>query len=607
MCSEKSGLLEALALVDIEYDAEQDLDVPKIQGRKPFGTLIPLSKDEVSHLESMRDVVDRYIRQQGHAHPLCLAVFGPPGSGKSFAVKQIQKELETHPDIKLSRTTINLTQLSSPAELTAALAAASKAKGSVPIIFFDEFDTTRNGAPYGWLSSFLAPMHEGEFLHNGENVELKKAIYVFAGGTASTKDEFISFQSDLEFRRAKGPDFISRLRGFLDVAGPNENPRESRRALILRRELHERVKRNGSGKFRVERSLLEAFLGAGRYLHGARSIAALIELIELKAETLGWDVLPERHLLAMQVDRGPLDPRAIGGSIALSGFASADNTKSKAQDIDKCWKLVANGLWTEGATLAYAGRWRGHGVDLSQLLIDELSLLPPELSRDEEPCPRFRSFLKESDSESRTEVNRVLGKLDDQKRRLIKLVDEKYLDEDEKDWGQDCWKTRAIERFRRRLAVSEASVARFVIGGNPNTGDDRPSGVVEETIQSLALRRPIYLAGGFGGATYDLGVVLGLSSIRTGAIPYSLWDNLGSDKRRWLKEIEDRLRPPPLTSLPVLPDDQVAFLREHALGGPRWPENGLSPEENRKLFRSDDAETVRDLTIQGLRCVFSGR
>src|SRR5262249_13344463 len=155
----------------------------------------------------------------------------------------------------------------------------------------------------------------------------------------------------------------------------------------------------------------------GRYLHGARSIAALIEPIDLKedidlkAETLGWEVLPQEHLLAMQVDRGPLDPRAIGGSIGLSGFASADNTKSKAQDIDKCWKLVANGLWTEGATLAYAGRWREHGVDLAQLLINELSSLPSELIRDEEPYPRFRSFLKEADAESRTEAAIVLGKL----------------------------------------------------------------------------------------------------------------------------------------------------------------------------------------------------
>jgi hypothetical protein len=119
------------------------------------------------------------------------------------------------------------------------------------------------------------------------------------------------------------------------------------RALILRSELKKRVKRHGCGKFRVEQPVLEAFLRAGRYLHGARSIAALIEPIELKAEKLSWDVLPDNHLVALQVDRGPLDAKAIGGSIALSGFGSGDNTKSEAQDlISECLKLVANGLCT---------------------------------------------------------------------------------------------------------------------------------------------------------------------------------------------------------------------------------------------------------------------
>jgi hypothetical protein len=626
MCSEISDNLDdldaALTLVRIEYDAKEKKDDAKekeellkilkphleILGEKwkPIGALIPLSRVEVYQLESMCDMIERYQRQERHAHPLCLAVFGPPGSGKSFAVAEIQKELKNKSKVWLLRTTINLTQLSSSAELTGALGMVSRADDIVPIILFDEFDTTRNGAPYGWLSSFLAPMHDGEFLHNGVNIELKKAIYVFAGGTASTWNEFISLQSNLEFRRAKGPDFISRLRGYLDVPGPNESPRMFRRALILRSELKKRVKRIGSGKFQVDPELLKAFLQTGRYLHGARSIAALIELIELNPEKpIRREMLPGRPLLAMQVDRGPLDPRAIGGSIALSGFDAGDNTKIEARDFGECWKVVANGLWTEGATLAFAGGLKGHGLDLAQLLIEALSKLPQGLTRDMESDPRFRSFPKESDfKEAEVEAERVSLELADQERRLIQVVHGTYLDKEEQDWGQDCWKTSVIERFRRSLAVSEASVARFIIGGNLDIRDGRPSGVVGETIQSLALRRPIYLAGGFRGVTRDLGVVLGLSSIRTGAIPKSLKNHLGQEKEQGLKEIEDRLRPTLLTSLPVSPDDQAEFLHKHALGGTLWPENGLSPEDNRALFQSDKPEDVRDLTIKGLKCVF---
>jgi hypothetical protein len=194
MSTEKpDNLEEALALVDIEYDATDLLrgrddpsrrhkDVPEIAGWKPFGAVIPLNDDETHQLAAMSDLIERYIRHQGHSHPLCLAVFGPPGSGKSFAVKQIRGEVQRATKVQLPMTTVNLTQLSRPAELTDALVTAltvAKAEtGSVPLIFFDEFDTTRDGAAYGWLSSFLAPMHDGEFLNNGKNVELKKAVYI---------------------------------------------------------------------------------------------------------------------------------------------------------------------------------------------------------------------------------------------------------------------------------------------------------------------------------------------------------------------------------------------------------------------------------------------
>jgi hypothetical protein len=131
--------------------------------------------------------------------------------------------------------------------------------------------------------------------------------------------------------------------------------------------------------------------------------------------------------------------------------------------------------------------------------------------------------------------------------------------------------------------------------------------VVDEVVQSLALGRPVYLAGGFGGVTLDLGTVLALSGIRTGVIPQSLSSALTSEKQGWLDEIATRLRPPPLTSLPVSADEQVSFLRDHALGGPLWPYNGLSEEENRELFRSTRPGVLRGLVVEGLRRVFSGR
>ena len=182
---------------------------------QPFGLLSPLDKEERGQLLSMRDQIVKYIKLKGHARPLCLAVFGPPGSGKSFSVKEIGKEVNeklgkgSSPQLS-KMTTINLTQLSNPAELSATLVTTFvgtlETEGTIPFIFFDEFDTARDGAPYGWLGSFLAPMHDGEFVHGGKIIKIKKVVYMFAGGTALTHRQFTSRQNEAEFRAAKGPD-----------------------------------------------------------------------------------------------------------------------------------------------------------------------------------------------------------------------------------------------------------------------------------------------------------------------------------------------------------------------------------------------------------------
>jgi hypothetical protein len=197
-----------------------------------------------------------------------------------------------------------------------------------------------------------------------------------------------------------------------------------------------------------------------------------------------------------------------------------------------------------------------------------------------------------------------------QKQYGVVLIVPKRLDKEEDRWRKSKdegrkWQAQAIERFRRRWAVSEASVAHFALGGRPETQGGRPSGVVEETILSLALRRPIYLAGGFGGATEDIGALLGLSGIRTPKIPESLKNPMKKKRYAQLAEIADRLCPPPFTKLPVLPEDQVKFLQEHVVDGPKWPKNGLTPEDNRKLFSSTNPEEVKELVVQGLRRLFT--
>jgi len=604
----------ALSVAQLTYFAkdERPPPAPPIVDWPAFRDLVPLSLTEREQLHALRDLVAGYVKEPENGRPLCVAVFGPPGSGKSFAVKQIAKLVESDLGTRLTTRTINLTQVSDAGELASTIAAAllSTRSHEVPLLFFDEFDAPRAGATYGWLSWFLAPMHDGEFLHGARSIPVTRAIFVFAGGTAASMKEFSDRRDDRVFREAKGPDFVSRLRGYLDVAGPNAEPRMLRRAYVLRAELQKRARRLGNQKaLTVDPDVLTALLHTGRYRHGARSLATLIELcnpseVAIGTHVLDWDALPKDLILDLLVDRGPLDPRAIHGAIALSGFGTTTA-------VDECWAAVASALWNEGATLAYAGQWQGHNRSLTERLAEELAARPRELRRtgDARPDapPWFRSYLQGFDyARSRQEAQQMIS-ADDWSALGIALEEPQTLADDERAWGEHEWKARVVERFRRRLAVSEASVARFVVGGNLEPTGGLPSGIIEEAVLTLGLGRPIYVAGGFGGAAADLGVVLGLSALRTGAVPTSLAFQPSRTNEATLQEIAPRLRPPPLLDLPVLPQERVQFLQRHSLGGPGWPPNGLTTEENREQFASDDARCVARLVVTGLLRLFDKR
>jgi hypothetical protein len=126
-----------------------------------FSELETIDRWEIESYRSIRNLFREYLKNPRPERPLCIAVFGSPGSGKSFGVTEVAKRVADRDPIE--RFDFNLSQWKSAEELVVALHRVRDGglRGRVPLVFFDEFDSFFDDSELGWLKYFLAPMHDG--------------------------------------------------------------------------------------------------------------------------------------------------------------------------------------------------------------------------------------------------------------------------------------------------------------------------------------------------------------------------------------------------------------------------------------------------------------
>ena len=61
-----------------------------------------------------------------------------------------------------------------------------------------------------------------------------------------------------------------------------------------------------------------------------------------------------------------------------------------------------------------------------------------------------------------------------------------------------------------RVALTEASDARIVLGGRIEGFKGRMPGIAEEALSALTAKQPLFLLGGFGGCARDIAIELGI-------------------------------------------------------------------------------------------------
>ena len=322
-----------------------------------FGNLLTVDRQEIESYRSIRNLVAEYAGQKQVARPLSIAVFGSPGSGKSFGVTEMAKSLLPG---QIEPITFNLSQFDSPGDLLSALHQVRDIGlgGRLPLVFWDEFDTSLLETPLGWLRYFLAPMQDGKFQDGQISHPIGRAIFVFAGGTSSSMAEFNKAE-DQAFKSAKGPDFISRLKGFINVLGPNPVKGSGgdpyfiiRRAILLRSSLKRNVKdlfekRAGKEVLKIDRGVLRALLKIGEYKHGARSIESLLAMSQLTDKTVfERSCLPSESQLDLHVDGKSF--LSLVQQVELEG-AMLESLAEAAHEI-YCEGLIARGYHYDPVT-----------------------------------------------------------------------------------------------------------------------------------------------------------------------------------------------------------------------------------------------------------------
>jgi hypothetical protein len=299
-----------------------------IEGIPKFtcGKLTTVDRREIEAFQNIKNLIVEYAAKKNPPRPLSIAVFGAPGSGKSFGVKQIAKTLLSN----VETLEVNVSQLAGVNDLTAAFHKVrdSVLKGRLPLVFFDEFDSDKEGVALGWLKSFLAPMQDGEFKDESGVHPLGKCIMVFAGGTAPTFDDFVPDINDERFagfKGVKGPDFASRLRGTINILGPNQVASSTeqgfilRRALLLRSFIEGRKLTNKSKEALVSEDIIRAMLLIPKYEHGARSMEAIFDMSRMEGASFEPVSLPFYTQMKLHLDANAFS-RLLLRDVILNGY-----------------------------------------------------------------------------------------------------------------------------------------------------------------------------------------------------------------------------------------------------------------------------------------------
>lgn len=259
--------------------------------------------------------------------------------------------------------------------------------------------------------------------------------------------------------------------------------------------------------------------------------------------------------------------------------------------------LMARALLSKKATLAFGGDLRQDGFTtfLADLVKahNAIESGPYKAIRNYLPWPKHVS-LKQSERSARVHYLKITC-VEPPEDVVVKRGVEPTNDTAE---GRYLW-ARGMTAMRETM--TEKVCARVALGGKVTKFSGAYPGIVEEVLLCLRAGKPVYLLGGFGGAARRLAELL------DGASPG--WPDLDLEPgfKAKYEEMVAHHNVMAGREATVRRVDLDAALNEICKFGIDGLNNGLTTEENRRLFTTQDIEEAAWLILQGMSRLWPDR
>ncbi|RYN53067.1 hypothetical protein AA0117_g13353 [Alternaria alternata] len=246
-----------------------------------FNRLVLFDRKEIELFRGLSNSLAQYLAAPQH-RPLHIGIFGPSGSGKSFAARQVAEAASRGRNVRHLH--FDLSQFVDANGLVEAFHEVRDCTlgGYIPLVYFRAFDTDSHPSIVDWLPHLLGPMASGSFsVMGGVARPIGTAVFFFG---------ITGFKTKEDLKKKPMSDFLGRLHGFVNMVGPNQvNEGHGqdglypvRRAVVIRTLLEEREEKLRSGQaIEIDNSVLNGLLLTPQYRQGIHSMKSIISMSRL--------------------------------------------------------------------------------------------------------------------------------------------------------------------------------------------------------------------------------------------------------------------------------------------------------------------------------------